>query len=148
MRSELAVAGFSGLVVALMVAASVLAQTTATPSLGQGIYTEGQAIRGQALYYEHCLACHGEAMTGLDQAPPLVGPQFSGTWDGEPLAALVERIDTMPPAKPGSLTRSQNVDILAYILWYNGLPIGNTQLDSEPGALARLTFRAPALFGE
>jgi mono/diheme cytochrome c family protein len=110
-----------------------------------GAYSEQQAIRGQALYYEHCLSCHGEMLNGLDQAPPLAGPQFSGIWDGEPLAALVDRIDTMPPTDPGSLSRSDNVDILAYMLWYNGLPIGDSALGTEQSVLTQMTFQTPPL---
>jgi mono/diheme cytochrome c family protein len=123
-------------------------QTAAAPSLLAGAYTEAQATRGQALYYQHCLACHGENMAGLDQAPPLAGPQFSGTWAGEPLWALVGRIDTMPPAAPGSLSRDETVDLLAYMLWYNGLPLGKVPLSNEQSALADVPFEAPPLPGQ
>lgn len=120
-------------------------QTAPLASVLAGAYSEQQAIRGQALYYEHCLSCHGEMLNGLDQAPPLAGPQFSGIWDGEPLAALVDRIDTMPPTDPGSLSRSDNVDILAYMLWYNGLPIGDSALGTEQSVLTQMTFQTPPL---
>lgn len=106
----------------------------------QGVYSEAQAVRGQALYYQHCLACHGEMMGGVDQAPPLAGPQFSSTWNGESLWALVERLQTMPPEKPGTLSRQDNVDILAYMLWYNGLPLGNTELGTARDILADMAF--------
>jgi hypothetical protein len=84
-------------------------------------------------------------MSGLDQAPPLAGPQFSDTWAGEPLWALVGRIDSMPPAAPGSLSREETVDLLAYMLWYNGLPIGDLPLSYEQSALAELPFEVPPL---
>lgn len=135
----------AGVVLAVTTAATASGQTTAIPSVLQGAYTEEQAVRGQSLYNEHCLECHGETMMGLDQAPPLVGPQFTGTWDGEALQALVDRIATMPPARPGSLTRSENVDILAYMLWYNGLPLGEVPLDGERSALERIRFETPLL---
>jgi quinoprotein glucose dehydrogenase len=121
-----------------------IAQESLPPSVLTGAYTEEQAIRGQALYIYHCLACHGETMAGLDQAPPLVGPQFGSNWNGEPLSALVGRIGTMPPNDPGSLTHEESVDILAYILWYNGLPFGQAPLSTEPSALATMTFETPA----
>jgi mono/diheme cytochrome c family protein len=123
-------------------------QTEKIPSVLAGAFSEQQAIRGQALYYDHCLACHGEMLNGLDQAPPLAGPQFSDIWDGEPLAALVDRIDTMPPTDPGSLSRSDNVAILAYMLWYNGLPIGESPLGAEPGVLTKMLFQTPPLPGQ
>lgn len=108
-----------------------------------GLYSEEQAVRGQSLYYEHCLDCHGETLAGLDQAPPLAGPQFSGIWEGEPLGALVDRIDAMPPSDPGRLTLADNVAILAYMLWYNGLPIGDSPLTDEKGVLASIPFEVP-----
>jgi len=119
------------------------AQKPAAPSVLTGAYTEEQAIRGQALYIYHCLACHGETMAGLDQAPPLVGPQFGSNWNGEPLSALVDRIGTMPPNDPGSLTQDERVDILTYVLWYNGLPFGQAPLGTERSALATMTFETP-----
>jgi mono/diheme cytochrome c family protein len=123
-------------------------QTNPTSPEADGIYSEAQAIRGQSLYNEVCGMCHGEALAGLDQAPPLAGPQFASVWQGEPLAALVERIGTMPPDKPGSLTRAESVDVLSYILWYNGLPIGDRELGAEQRVLASLRFESPLLTGQ
>ncbi len=129
------------------VAASLtIAQPAAVPSVLTGAYTEEQALRGQALYYQHCLLCHGETMAGVDKAPALAGPQFSSTWNAAPLAALVARILTMPPEKPGSLAREESVDILAYMLWYNGLPSGAQPLDSAQDVLANITFQTPAAY--
>jgi mono/diheme cytochrome c family protein len=134
---------------ALVLASTLLAQPLhAQDRKGSGsepaiVYSEEQAVRGQTLYYEHCLDCHGETLTGLDQAPPLAGPQFSGIWDGEPLWALVDRIDAMPPTDPGRLTVADNVAILAYMLWYNGLPIGDEPLTDERSVLAAMPFRTP-----
>jgi mono/diheme cytochrome c family protein len=106
-----------------------------------GAYTEEQAVRGRALYYEHCLQCHGETLAGVDKAPALAGPQFGSTWNEAPLAALVARIATMPPEKPGTLTREQGVDVLSYILWYNGLPLGAVPLGTGTDVLGRITFQ-------
>jgi mono/diheme cytochrome c family protein len=119
------------------------AQPAAAPSLLDGVYNEAQALRGQALYYQHCLLCHGETMAGVDKAPALAGPQFGSTWNAAPLAALVARIQTMPPEKPGSLTLAESVDILSYLLWYNGLPLGEQELAAAQDVLARLNFQMP-----
>jgi mono/diheme cytochrome c family protein len=121
----------------------VMAQPVTAPSVLTGAYTEEQAIRGRALYYEHCLQCHGETMAGVDKAPPLAGPQFGSTWNDAPLAALVARILTMPPEKPGDLLREESVNILTYILWYNGLPLGDVPLDTGQEVLSRMTFQIP-----
>lgn len=108
-----------------------------------GAYTEEQALRGRALYYEHCLQCHGETLAGADKAPPLAGPQFASTWNGAPLAALVARIATMPPEKPASLPHEQNVDLLTYVLWYNGFPLGTEPLSGAQDVLGQITFQVP-----
>jgi mono/diheme cytochrome c family protein len=123
------------------------AQAASTSPLLAGAFTEEQAVRGQALYYQHCLSCHAEDMTGLDQAPPLAGPRFSSIWEGESLWSLVERIETMPPSAPGSLSHSEAVDLLSYMLWYNGLPLGDAALSAEQSVLAGMTFETPPLAG-
>jgi mono/diheme cytochrome c family protein len=123
-------------------------QPKAAPSVLNGAYTEAQATHGQELYYAHCLSCHGEDMAGLDRAPPLAGPQFGSAWEGESLGALAERIDKMPPTQPGLLSRDETVAILAYMLWYNGLPIGKVPLSTEQSVLAEMKFSAPPLLSE
>ena len=37
------------------------------------VYTAEQASRGEKLYAENCAACHGEALGGVEMAPPLAG---------------------------------------------------------------------------
>jgi cbb3-type cytochrome c oxidase subunit III len=120
------------------------AQSATESSVLNGAFTEEQAVRGQALYYQHCLQCHGETLAGVDKAPPLAGPQFGSTWNHAPLAALVTRIQTMPPDKPALLAVAESVDILTYILWYNGLPLGQQPLDTSQEVLTHMTFEMPA----
>jgi hypothetical protein len=83
-------------------------------------------------------------MAGVDKAPPLAGPQFASTWVGAPLAALVARILTMPPEKPNTLSQEQSVAILTYILWYNGLPLGDAPLASAPNVLGKVVLEIPS----
>jgi mono/diheme cytochrome c family protein len=138
------VALLAGAGCAVACAPSAFGQTAGAPSVLAGAYTEEQALHGRALYYEQCLLCHGETMAGVDKAPPLAGPQFASTWNGAPLAALVARILTMPPEKPGTLSQEQSVAILTYILWYNGLPLGEAPLASAPDVLAKIPFQVPS----
>ena len=123
----------------VVAAGSAQAPTT----VWDGVYTAAQAKRGEALYRTHCAACHGEALGGLEAAPALVGDVFSSTWEGAPLADLFERTRaTMPQNKPGSLSRPQNADILAFMLQAGKFPAGATELDGQAiGDILYWTYR-------
>lgn len=104
-----------------------------------GIYTREQSDRGEKIYTERCARCHGDALQGIEAAPALTGPAFYANWDGETLNALFERMRTsMPQDRPGSLTRAENTDILAYLLRSGSYPDGKLTLDSQGGALTRI----------
>ena len=78
-------------------AASTAAQSR---SVRSGVYTEGQAREGAALYVEHCAQCHGPDLAGVEQAPALAGGLFAEKWKGATLNQLFDRVESMPPAKP------------------------------------------------
>jgi quinoprotein glucose dehydrogenase len=122
-------AGLLGLLLALP---SALQAQTGAATVQTLDFTEAQVARGRVLYGAQCLQCHGESLAGVDKAPALTGPQFAATWNQVPAAALVARIQTMPPDKPGSLTREQGSDLLAYLLWYAGRPAtGRTEVSAQ-----------------
>ncbi len=125
-----------GAVICLSLGASTLLAQEAT--VGAASYTQEQAQRGQALYAQRCQQCHGAGLEGVDKAPPLTGPQFQSVWSGVPLGALLGRINTMPPDRPGSLAAAESVELLAYLLAYNGQPAGTTPLALEQVTLASL----------
>jgi mono/diheme cytochrome c family protein len=105
------------------------------------VYTAEQAGRGEKLYADNCAACHGEALGGVEMAPPLAGDTFNSNWEGVTLNDLFERMRTsMPQNKPGSLSRAQNADILAHILKVGGFPAGDVALDGQAGALTQIKF--------
>ena len=107
-----------------------------------GIYTDEQAARGEMLYAERCAKCHGDTLGGQESAPALTGTTFYSNWEGEMLEPLFDRIrTTMPQDKPGSLSRSQNADILAHMLKAGGYPAGATPLTGQAGAMATITIR-------
>src|SRR4051812_40102348 len=102
-------------------------ETTAT--VWDGIYTDDQAGRGKAAYAKECGNCHGAALSGGEEAPPLSGPAFRATWGGLTVGALFEQIRlSMPEGRPGTLSRQQNADILAFILSVNQSPAGKSEL--------------------
>jgi mono/diheme cytochrome c family protein len=120
---------------------AVLAQ--AVKSQWDGIYTEEQARRGDGLYQEHCAACHGPEMGGGDTAPALVGGEFAANWNDLSVGDLFERIRLfMPQNNPGSLSRQQNADILAYMLRKGDYPTAATELPTQTETLNQYKFLA------
>ena len=104
-----------------------------------GIFTREQAERGEKLYADRCARCHGDTLQGVESAPALVGSTFYNNWEGETLDALLERMRTsMPQDRPGSLTRSENAALLAYMLSTAAYPAGKMTLDAQGGALTRV----------
>lgn len=112
-------------------------------SVWDGVYAAAQADRGQALYAAQCASCHGAALDGSGQAPPLTGADFKSNWNGQSADDLFEKIQaTMPADAPGKLSRSQTADILAFILRSNGFPAGGKDLPSDAAALTKIRFEA------
>ena len=119
----------------IAVAVSGQAQKT----VWDGVYTEEQAKRGADVYAEKCAMCHGDSLGGVESAPALTGPAFFANWEGETLNALFDRIRmSMPQDNPGSLSRTQNADIIAHMLRVGGYPAGSTALEGQAGALTAI----------
>ena len=110
-------------------------------SVWDGVYTDAQAKRGEALYADRCASCHAPDLSGLDQAPPLTGADFGTEWNDTSLNDLFERIRiSMPGDKPGSLDRQQVADALAFILNKNNFPAGAMELTTEAEDLKAIRF--------
>ena len=130
------VSGFSRPSVVAGVGPAVAAQQL---TIWDGVFTTEQATRGEKIYADGCARCHGEGLQGVEAAPALTGPTFYAMWEGETLDALFERMrSSMPQDAPGSLSRAQNADVLAYMLKTGGYPAGQAALDPQAGALARI----------
>jgi len=116
----------------------------ATPS-ADGIYSADQAHRGEALYQKQCVGCHGTALDGAGPYPALSGDEFLGKYAGQPATNLYDMIQKLMPATaPGSLTRPEAGDLLAYILSYNKLPAGKTDLPTDDEGLKKVLIpKAP-----
>jgi mono/diheme cytochrome c family protein len=109
---------------------------SASHSVWDGVYTKAQAVRGQTAYREECAKCHGENLTGGEEAPALVGHEFLNKWDGKTAGDLFEITrKTMPSDDPGGLSRRQYADLIAYILSGNEFPAGEKELESAAAAL-------------
>lgn len=98
-----------------------------------GIFTADQATKGKAVYDKSCAECHGPALKGGDQGPPLTGEDFIGHWYDAQLSELAGKIgDTMPANAPSSLKPAEYSDVLAFLLQSNGFPAGSSALSVDP----------------
>jgi mono/diheme cytochrome c family protein len=121
---------------------TVAAQAGAT-SVWAGVYTDEQAKRGEAIYYERCGACHGPQLEGGDMTPALLGGVFTSTWNDLPLSDLFERIRiTMPLNQPSTLSRQQTADVTAFLLKSNKWPAGQIELPRELEPLKEIQIQA------
>ena len=105
-----------------------------------GVYTDAQRTRGQAIYAAECSDCHAADLTGRDNAPALAGDEVMAAWKGSTAGDLFEKIRSMPPANPGKLSPQQSADVLAHILSKNGLQAGQTELVGDLATLSSIRF--------
>ena len=123
---------------ALAGAFSLSGQDRQLRSITEGVYSAGQAARGQQIYQAQCAGCHGNAMEGTIGSP-LVGDSFLSNWSARPLVNLVDKIaKTMPFNLPGSLSRQESTDLAAYILQAGKFPAGQSELSEA--MLAQIAF--------
>jgi mono/diheme cytochrome c family protein len=110
-----------------------------SPRSGQdGVYTADQAKRGQDLFKQTCVACHGPTLRG-GVGPPLTGNAFMGIWGETPLSELVSKIvSTMPQNDPGTLKPQDGSDLVAYLLQVNKFPVGQAELGVDEAALKEI----------
>lgn len=108
---------------------------------------DGDAVRGRALYGQHCLSCHGSnGANGISDR--LVGGH--GSIDGEqPLktvgsywpyaTTLFDYIRrAMPYQSPGNLSAEEVYSLTAYVLFLNDIVAENDVLDADTLAGVRM----------
>ncbi len=117
-------------------------------SVWDGVFTEAQATRGQAVYPGACGICHGRRLNGAPEdpdmrsTPPLARARFLRVWEGRSLATLFEYTRaTMPEDNPNSLTEQEYADVIAYMLTVGGMPAGDDELQPDPQSLARVVIQ-------
>jgi mono/diheme cytochrome c family protein len=96
-----------------------------------GVYTAAQASRGKNVYAGTCKQCHTpESHTGAT---------FAKWWAGKQLSDLFMYVtQNMPKNDPGSLAPEEYVDVMAYLLRMNAMPVGNAELPPDPDELQRI----------
>ncbi|MGH7655771.1 MAG: c-type cytochrome [Gemmatimonadaceae bacterium] len=110
-------------------------------SVWDSVYSLAQAGRGESTYRATCASCHGDSLAGINDAPPLVGPEFHKDYDGNTLSSLFSKVSNdMPSDNPGSLTNPQVAEVVAFMLKYNGYPAGAVDLSAVADSLDRFKF--------
>ena len=102
-----------------------------------GIYTKAQADGAKAQYAKICAECHAFTVAAKKKPKdlPLGDEPFFETWDGRPVADLINVIHlTMPNDGSAVLSEKDAVDLTAYILQQNGFPAGSKPLTKESAA--------------
>ena len=104
-------------------------------SVLRGVFTDGQASRGDNEHQSFCTSCHSTTN--------YVSAAFTKAWVGRTVFDLFEQLrTTMPDDSPGSLSQQQYVDIVAYILKTNEVPFtGDLPMDAD--ALKKITIKKP-----
>jgi alcohol dehydrogenase (cytochrome c) len=108
-------------------------------------FTQAQVTAGGRVYTQKCASCHGTRLND-GAAPPLVGPGFLETWTapGRSVDDLFFIIrSTMPKNEAGTLTPSEYVSVLAYMLARNGYAASNRELPADPTALSAIRLTRP-----
>jgi S-disulfanyl-L-cysteine oxidoreductase SoxD len=134
----------------LMVSSAIFVATlleTPTSSAGErpmdGVFTEIQASRGQSVFLKECSSCHARDMGGNERIPALAGDTFLRHWQGQLLEKLFTRIKlTMPQNSPQSLSDTDYIDIVAFLLQSNGFPEGGAELTPDSAILKKTAITA------
>ena len=111
MRINAAIVLASGLLCSAAVKAG---QDKSGKTVWDAVYNEAQSKRGETAYGQYCAKSHGPDLMGADVAPPFERLQI-----------------TMPGDKPGTVSRQDNADIVAFLLSKNGFPAGQADLPAQ-----------------
>jgi cytochrome c5 len=123
---------------------ALLALQPPTTSVRDGVYTAAQAERGRAVYDARCSRCHANDLRGVNGSS-LAGEAFMRHWEGRTVERLFRKIhETMPPEGAATLTETETIDAVAYVLQQNGFPEGTIELAAEPAVLADIQIKSGA----
>ena len=104
-------------------------------SMTSGLFTRGQASRGERRFQQLCEACH--------RTNEITRGWFGGAIY-QTAGDLLEMISTtMPEDNPGSLNPEEYVDILAFLLRMNDYPAGEEALPADSSLLESIRIPGP-----
>ena len=145
MKITIALVVIAGVAAITPMHSTLWAQQATSRSVSDGVYTEEQAKRGEAVYGQTCASCHGQALMGTEMAPPLTGADFKANWYDLTVGDLSEKIRlAMPADDPGSIKKEQTADVVAYMLSVNKYPAGQTELPTDTDLLKQIKIERPA----
>ena len=122
----------SCLSIAVALGAASIGVVAQQARMADGVYSEAQAARGEALYAEYCQACHGPQLTGTEFGPGITGAEFTARWRTRPARDLFDLIrTTMPVNSPGGLSLEQNADLVAFLLKRAGIAAGTSDFPAR-----------------
>jgi mono/diheme cytochrome c family protein len=121
------------------------AQPTGARSTASGVFTAEQAKNGERAFQAKCAGCHGEDLHSTDaEAPDLTEGAFKFGWQGKTLASRFDQIrNTMPLGNARGLDDQTYIDIVAYILQFNGMPSGSQKLEPDTRLLEQIIVTIP-----
>lgn len=109
-----------------------------------GVFTAEQVAAGQQAYSNPsnaCFGCHGPSLGGSPGGPSLSNSAFRSKWTGKTVADMFTFIQTnMPPGRAGSMEDKIYLEIVAFILQYNGYPVGVNELKPDMNDLKQITI--------
>jgi mono/diheme cytochrome c family protein len=126
----------------LMYTAAMSAQEAKPPT-----YTAEQAQRGELVVSESCVECHGELLQGTE-GPALKGDSFMKWLTARDIGAVFLKLrNTMPVDAEDSVSDTDKLDALAYLLQVNGVPEGNDELPADVEAMSKMRVQPKATAG-
>jgi putative membrane protein len=134
------IAGAIPPLVILLLAFALHVAGAAPPAPIAPSYTDGQAIKGQILFYENCAECHGASLEG-NFGPALAGGGGNVQWE---TVSYVWTYMTahMPAGNAGGLRPSEYLEIMAFLLKTHGHAPGTAPLSSAAAAASK-AFMGP-----
>ena len=123
---------------------SAVVVLSAQGAAGAAAAAGDQQARGKALYLDKCSTCHQESLKGSADSPALTGDSFWMNWETYNANNLFEQVrTTMPEDNPGSLERQAYVDVVAYILKTNAVPLSG-DVPSDADSLKKIIIKKDA----
>jgi mono/diheme cytochrome c family protein len=112
-------------------AVSTAPQAPDERSTADGVYTRVQADAGRDLWAMACQSCHAPTQHS--------GATFKANWYGRSLGELLVYLRReMPKNEPGTLSDSEYVTLIAYLMRVNRMPAGQAPLAADSLTLHRI----------